>query len=151
MINDLYRAAHVLRVGSYWLRLAQQIRIVIASSLVVRHNDHEVDPAHAAVARDIVALTLGEGLSDERVPRRKQEDMKELVNLFDWCTDLFTYNCPIPDCAGGDACKRHAVDALSLTAMRTVFARRPVIPSLSRWWKVTPLARQVLLGVALHG
>ena len=78
--------------------------------------------------------------------------MQTFLELFsgDWTCDTITFHCKIACCAGGGICRRHAVETVQLAARKLLFSRGVQIPALNRWWKYAPMARQVLLGCALH-
>ena len=57
-INELYRAAHVMRVSSYWLTLVETAMMVIEKTLVVVHNSPPPDRVQRLVTEQILRLGL---------------------------------------------------------------------------------------------
>eukprot|EP00974_Lingulodinium_polyedra_P078636 7615952-Lingulodinium_polyedra.AAC.1 len=55
------------------------------------------------------------------------------------------YACHVPDCPGGEACRRKAGIRVMRLLYRGLFGADIQFPSMSRWWKFTPLARQSLM------
>ena len=51
-INNLFRAAHVLSVGTYWENLLRMVRSNMGK-IVILHNNVEQEAEHLAVAKDI--------------------------------------------------------------------------------------------------
>ena len=143
-INNLYRAANVMRVSTYWLAMVESTMRVIDQKLLVLHYNAEPQiEAHRKVATHILHLCL-EGSA--------VECMQTFLELFsgDWTCDTITFHCKIACCVGGGICRRHAVETVQLAARKLLFSRGVQIPALNRWWKYAPMARQVLLGCALH-
>lgn len=152
-INELFRAANVLQVASYWTSLIRAVRAWLRKSVVVLHNDSSPQDRDQEVAEHILRLTLCKGLPDDMLSARDLDVKADMLSVFsgDWTSDVVRYRCRDPDCPGGAACKKKATDKMMRLLLETVFAKKVVIPSLNRWWRFTPVARQVLLGVAIHG
>ena len=152
-VDHLFRAANVLQVGTYWQSLLSATKAILKSSVVVLHHSAPADPAHQAVARHLLELTLGAGLPWNDIAPQRKETIEYVIEVFSgcWTSERVTFRCQDADCEGGAACQQRAVDKMLWVVSRAIFGSRPQIPSLSRWWKFTPITRQVLLGTALHG
>ena len=150
-INAIYRVAHVLKVGTYWAALLQASRQVAAAALVIVHDKSPPAASHTSVAEHVLFIALGDGSPLELWPKalRRKYDMLLQVFCGDWSTDTVRYTCRTNDCPGGARCRAAALQEISQVLAECVF-RRVQIPSLSRWWKFTPMAQQILLGCALH-
>jgi hypothetical protein len=148
--KDIYRAAHVLQVSSYWMSLIRSVRNTITSQIVVLHNLVR-NPHHHAVAEQILRLTYCDGLPDEYLSRRRLRFMDHVLTSLpgDWTSSTIHYFCS-GDCASPAACRAAAVDAICKIVVRLLFSRKVQIPSLSRWWKFCPTARRILLGLSCH-
>ena len=107
LANELYRAACVLSVGTYWESLLKESICIVGSKLSVKHNSGP-DRVDAIVARQIAMLTLGEGLPEAMMSQRARNDMEAFLGVFqgDWTSHTVMYFCSIPDCAGGQPCRK---------------------------------------------
>ena len=107
LANELYRAACVLSVGTYWESLLKETIGIVGSQLSVKHNSGP-DRLDAIVARQIAMLTLGEGFPEAMMSQRARNDMEAFLGVFqgDWTSHTVTYFCSIPDCAGGQKCRK---------------------------------------------
>ena len=147
----LYRTSHVLSVSSYWAQLYTMVTGMVHELLVVVHN-YAPNAQHAGVARQVLRLAWCDGLPDEMISGRRKKVMDETLRVFvgNWASETMLYLCPRQGCEGGAACRAHAVAHATQLLSRLLFSRKPVEPTVSRWWKCMPLTRVVLLGVAVH-
>ena len=150
LVNELHRASHVLQVGTYWLSLVTAVRALVSKVVVLHYAD--IDEHDTKVARHVLELTLGKGLPYEMLDNatKKQIDDILFVLPFAWNDNEIKYLCRVEGCSGGRKCKSQAVITIMDTLHNSMFAFSVIVPVLSRWWKVTPLARQVLLGIAIN-
>ena len=58
IIGDLFRAAHALRVGSYWSALFKTCECSLEHRLIILHNVDRADVHYQKVARQILELVL---------------------------------------------------------------------------------------------
>eukprot|EP00969_Alexandrium_andersonii_P158703 7011457-Alexandrium_andersonii.AAC.1 len=87
--SELYRAAHILHVGSYWMSLVKSCRQVVSKAIAVTHN-LDVDPVDRAVAQSILRLCLCKGLPDEMLSQRVKRDRDALLDTLtgDWSSGV---------------------------------------------------------------
>jgi hypothetical protein len=152
-VNDLFRAAHVFQVASYWSALVKSVRRWLDKQVVVLHHAGRPNPEHRKVAEHLLRLTLCKGLPDTALPQKTLDLKGRLLDCMsgDWTSNVITYRCLDSTCPGGPACKKTACDAVMSLLLKVLFAKKVVIPSMNRWWKFTPVAQQVLMGVGIHG
>lgn len=152
-LNDLFRAAHVLIVGAYWSALIRRLHSVLLARMVVTHHQASHNPEHRMVAEGLLDMTLGQGMPEESWSRKNRELKQDMLGCLcgDWTSQTPRYHCRDPTCNGGDDCQKTAADHVLHLLLHTMFARKVIVPSASRWYKFAPLARQVLLGIGLHG
>ena len=149
IINDLYRASHVLSNSTYWAALIDSVIRVLRARIVVLHNLVDRDEFQQEVVRDILDMTL---LNREEVTpalRALEAEMSSSL-IGDFTSNVIKYWCRRVDCDHGPKCKEHAVTHVAHLMMRAVFTRKCGRPTLSRWWKFRPFAEQILLGTACH-
>lgn len=155
IIGDLFRAAHSLRVASYWVTLFKSCESSLERRLVILHNVDHADVHYQKVARQILELVLNVHAlaGDEKKAAATERIIEDVLATFpgNWASDVVTYNCREPGCDGGAECKPRAMRAVMECVSKHAFGKRVTIPAMSRWWKVAPVARQMLLGTALHG
>ena len=70
MLNQLYRAANVLRSSTYWMGLINAICSKIARDIVVQHEDSPDQARFTRIAETILRLTLFDGKAEEDVSRK---------------------------------------------------------------------------------
>ena len=125
----------------------------MSSNLTVLHNEEVSDAAKPRrAARQILDLTLGKGLPWERIPAGCQSLIKEwhAALVGDWVSNEIVYLCRVPFCSGGCACRNAAVDHMTDLMLRGMFKTKLKQAAMSRWYKVGPCVRQVLLGIGCH-
>ena len=83
-----------------------------------------------------------------RVQRLREELLSSLVG--DWVSEQIRYHCRVEGCPGGAQCKEHAINHVLYLILQTAMGKKIVVPSSSRWWKCSPLARQLALGLGIH-
>ena len=153
LINDMYRAANVLQVGSYWYSMFRAVSLLVFKHIVVLHNHNgPASMLDRLVAKEILMLTLGGGLDKEMISQHVVDDIECTLSLFpgDWTSDSIVVRCTDLDCAGGPACRAAWCHKVVVLLMRVLFGHKVRIPSLNRWWTCAPVAAQMLLGIALH-
>ena len=150
--TKLYRTSHVLGVSSYWTKLYASVMTLVEAQLVIVHN-YEPRNQDRLLAEQILRLTWCNGMPDELLSkcrvRVKNAALQVLVG--NWASQQFLYRCRNEGCRGGVECRQHAVTHSSRLLSRMLFSRRVVSPTISRWWKRTPLIRIVGLGLCCHG
>ena len=155
IIGDIFRAAHSLRVASYWVALFNSSESSFERRLVILHNIDHADVHYRKVARQILELVLNVHAlaGDEKKAAAAERIIEDMLETFpgNWASDVATYHCKEPGCVGGVECKKRAMKAVMVRVGKHAFGKRVQVPMISRWWKVTPVARQMLLGTALHG
>ena len=136
--------------SSYWMQLYKTITKSLEHMVIVHHTDR--DEVDAAVAEQMLFLTLGQGLPERYQAKRAKRLIQELREYFtgDWGSHILRYRCK-GGCGGdGEKCRREAIAHATTLVSQALFSAKMVIPVPSRWWKCAPAARKVLLGCGLH-
>ena len=149
--TKLYRASNVLKVMSYWKALFSSVMNIISQQLVVVHN-YEARPRDRLILEKLLRLCWCNSLPDELLSKRQLKIMRQMVQKFvgNVASRQMLFQCSRPGCVGGAACRTANVEIASRLCGIVLFSRRPVDPTISRWWKCTPLLRVVGCGVCLH-
>ena len=152
MNTKLFRANNVLRVMSYWKALYLSVMGILAESLVIVHN-YDRREHHRALLEALLRLVWCDTLPDELLPKKKIKVMRSAMESFvgNVASTQILFQCSRPGCKGGVACRSAALNRARSLITVLLFSRRPVDPSISRWWKCTPLLRVVCIGLCLHG
>eukprot|EP00959_Pyramimonas_sp_CCMP1952_P246476 5151852-Pyramimonas_sp.AAC.1 len=147
----LYRASHVLKVSSYWSTLYSSVMRLISDELVIVHA-HTRTQHYRDTAEQILRNTWCNGLPDDMLSKRRRRTKDECLRVFvgNWASKQMLYWRRRPGCAGGEARRTAAVDHAKKLVARLLFSRCSAVPSISRWWKCTPLMRIICLGIAFH-
>ena len=68
---------------------------------------------------------------------------RELTTCFpvSWNTDTLKFSCTVPDCPGGEVCKRNAVNKFKPLIDEAAYSRKVVQKCLFRWWEFTLCSR----------
>ena len=154
VLAELFRAAHVLNVNSYWGVMVRGVYRWALLKVVPAHFDLIPIAHHRAVATDLINLAYCSGLPEDMIPPRTKVFRDELLDtaIGDWTvTTLVKVACRHPNCAGGNACRIRCATHLTHVLLQTLFSRKVQIPAESRWYKLGPMARQTLFGVGFHG
>ena len=148
----LYRLALALHVTSFWRKLTLSIKATIDSNLIVIHNASDIEHRNVRISSEILRLTIAGGLPDAYISDKIRAQMKEWSDslIGDWSSDLVKYHCRAPGCTGEGGCREAAVDHVCKLFMKGIFGSKWGVPAVSRWWKVAPVARRVMLGVSCH-
>jgi len=91
-------------------------------------------------------------MSDDKVPPKVLALRDEALHVLagDWRSDGFEFMCD-GQCGGDETvCVGLAVQRIKALLIRLIFSKKMTIPVVSRWWKVGPAVREVLLGCACH-
>ena len=56
-------------------------------------------------------------------------------------TDTLKFSCTVPDCPGGEVCKRNAVNKFKPLIDEAAYSRKVVQTCLFRWWELTLCSR----------
>ena len=151
LAGPLYRAAHVLKLGSYWMPMTRALEAHIRKKLTIMHHA-EPEARHMDIAGDLLELTTGDGLPDHLVQPHVRELRRQVRRHVrgDWAQERIAWFCD--GSCNGDAnmCEELAVGILLPLLIRLLFAAKVTIPVISRWWKVMPCARKIVLGCGCH-
>ena len=152
LCGALYRLALALHVTSFWRKLTLSLKATIGSNLIVIHNVSDIDQRNVRISSQILRLTIAGGLPDAYISDKIRHQMQEWSDSLvgDWSSDLVKYHCRVPGCTGEHGCRNAAVDHVCTLFMKGIFGSKWAVPAVSRWWKVAPVARRVMLGVSCH-
>ena len=82
IVNPLYRMANTVNKGAVWFLMLRALRAYVASKLLVVHGQSPDEGPNPELVADVLALTLGEGLEEPMLPKRKRNLIKELRRHF---------------------------------------------------------------------
>ena len=139
-INAIYRAAHVLKVGTYWAALLQASRQVVAAALVIVH-DKSPRLRHT---RRLPSMSFSSRSGTARLwscgPKRFARSMTRSYGCFA-VTGALTRSATHAArmiALGGARCRAAALQEISQVLAECVF-RRVQVPSLNRWVQIPSL------------
>ena len=152
LLNQLFRAANVLRHSTYWVGLIQTICRKIGTDIVIVHEDNVDQARLTRIADTILRLTLCQGKALDDLPKPVQKLFHKILQHLrgDWTMKSLQYKCLLPRCTGGADCKQLAIQDTICMIAEAVFRRKVQIPAANKWFKCTPIIRLVLLGTSLH-
>ena len=147
--NQLYRSAHLFQLSSYRLLVKKNTQVLLKMRLQIVHNMLP-SAEDLQVSRQILLLAMhgGEGLESFSAKERKifEQALRHFVG--DWSSHQITFLCD-GRCEGDETrCKEMNSELAWEIVEPLLYSHKMVIPAAARWWKVSPTARQNLLGLA---
>ena len=145
LVNHLFRAAHVLSLGSYWSEILKACDRLIKDTLTVVHYFVQ-DPLDRNANFQLLMCTYGEGKEwDALLPAQKQVIESVLLKFpGNWAGGPILFLCTYDGCDGGGECRARACkDAFALLFL-LMFKRKLTIPNPGRWWKTQQTLRTSL-------
>eukprot|EP00959_Pyramimonas_sp_CCMP1952_P218595 4571662-Pyramimonas_sp.AAC.1 len=139
-----------MSLATYWLAIVRNLKNHVSSRLQPLHNQAP-DPNDRRIAEAVLRLTLCQNLPDEHLSSKVLALREEALNTLqgDWRRGQITWFCP-GMCASETECRAAGVDAVTSVIMKLIFKSKITIPVLSRWWKCSPCAQKLLLGLSCH-
>ena len=94
LLNQLFRAANVLRSSIYWVGLIQAVSRKIAADIVIVHEENVDQARHTRIAEKILRLTVCQGRALEDLQKPVQRLFNKILQHLqgDWTMAVLTAN-----------------------------------------------------------